>query len=277
MRDKNGKLYCIQTDDAAAVAALENYADMIVWSPQEYAAPVFPRSEKPVLLNLPVCAGRGDIAVLTDNFRRGAYAGVVANNPYALELAREWNVDVFAGSGLNILNQTAARDYKDVLLSPEICEPDYRLFADWQTRNYFLYVYGRLPLMTLCHCVQSTVHSPQSTVKGLSAAAGQGQNEKTKKNSDNNCGLCTVDCRLSYKDEKGNRFEIYRYKMSACYFYLLNAVPHNLVKYKNKVKPHWFFDFRACPIDTALRVLDAFSDPAPRAPEGAFTAGAYFK
>ncbi|GHU98758.1 hypothetical protein FACS1894211_03020 [Clostridia bacterium] len=271
MSDKPKKSYCIQTDDADLVPQIESYADRIVWSPRDYAAPAAVRSSKPLYLHMPVYAGRADIAVLTGNFKRGGYAGVVANNPYALRLAEEWKTEIFAGSGLNILNQTAAAQHQNILLSPEIGEPDYRLFADWQTRNYFLYVYGRLPLMTLCHCPYVQVFG---SGRGRVMADGRWKME------DGRSG-CHCECKekesLEYKDEKGNRLAIYKYKTAACYFHLLNAVPHNLVKYKNKIKPHYFFDFRACPPDTALKILAAFSDPAPREPEGPFTAGLYFK
>ena len=261
------------------IPAVERYADIIVWSPRDYAAPADIKTAKPVYLHLPVFANRKDISVLFDNFRGYSYAGIMADNLYALTLAREWKTEVFAGLGLNILNQTTAENFQNVLLSVEITEPDYRLLTDWQARSYFLYAYGRLPLMALCHCPYKNIgfYCSEKHIACKSVTGGTVGGDTNSARTAVPVTKHSVIDNLTYEDERGNSFEIYKYRMDGCYFRLLNTVPHNLLKYKNKIKPHYFFDFRTCSFDTALKTLTAFADPEPQIPAGPHTAGLFFK
>ena len=252
------RLYCIAVKnekqiDAEILAAV----DYLILCPEEY-------TEKSVLdfmsivncnlyLNLPVIAMSRDVKVLrgilgNDRIRE-RLAGVAANNVYALKLAREYGLDVFKGPWMNTLNDNFC-GYENIILSPELSEKEYRLFGDWDKKNYFLCVYGYLPLMTLAHCPYK--------VNGIA------------------CGKCDK-APLQYKDELNNVMNIRRTRLSSCYFELLNSVPLNLLKYKNKVKPHYFFDMREENARDISKILGLFKEPGNKDPEGKYTAGLYFK
>jgi hypothetical protein len=201
------------------------------------------------------------VRILTAAYRAGGYAGVFANNPYALYLAAEWGAEAFLGAGLNVLNESAARLYRaesgsgrNVLLSCEIREPDYRLFADWESVNYFLYVYGRLPIMQL------------NAVPSIARLFGRGKK-----------GGGTP--RVQLRDGRGNTFGVDACRADGGYFRLRNSVPINLLYAKNKIKPHFFFDFCGERAEEARRILTAYRTAGNGGGTelGAHTTGRYFK
>ena len=206
-------------------------------------------------LNLPIIAMSEDIKVLRrilgNDKVRGKFTGIAANNIYALKLAEEYGYKVFKGPWMNTINDNFC-DFENIILSPEVTEDEYRLFKDWDKKNYFLYVYGYLPLMTLAHCPYK--------VNGFDCI--------TKK--------CNT-ARLQYQDELGNAMNIRRTRISKCYFELLNSVPLNLLNYKNKIKPHFFFDMREEGVGGISKILKQFKEPGNKEPGGKYTTGLYFK
>lgn len=256
------RIFCIAAGSHKQLAAeILSIAGILIYSPQEYSADGLDSflaavsrmgtGKTRVFLDLPAAAMSEDIKLLREilNSFKGSLAGVCANNVYGLRLADEYGLDAFKGMGLNTLNDNFC-DFKNILLSPELNENDYRLFKDWDKKNYFLCVFGRLPLMLLSHCPYQ--------VNGYDCKS---------------CG----GVKLQYKDETGNVMDIRRVKMASCYFELLNAVPLNLLKYKNKIKPHYYFDVRGYGAETILRTLTAFKEPGNKEPEGKYTTGLYFK
>ncbi len=259
------KLFCIKAGALKQLnAAVIGLCDILVYSPGEYTAggvngfldgvkklSAGAGKTVPVYLDLPAAAMSDDIRLLRRVIEGagGGLAGLCANNVYGLALAKEYGLDVFKGLGLNTLNDNYC-GFDNVLLSPELYEGDYRNFSGWDKRNYFLYVYGHLPLMLLSHCPYQ--------VNGF------------------DCKTCG-GVQLKYRDELNNEMRIRRIKMANCYFELLNSVPHNLLNYKNKIKPHFFIDITENTAADALDILTAFSTPGNKPPQGKYTAGAYFK
>ena len=206
-------------------------------------------------LYLPVIAMSDDIKILRkilgDNKTKERFAGVAANNVYALKLAREYNYKVFKGPWMNTINDNFC-DFENIILSPELTEDEYRQFKDWDKKNYFLPVFGYMPLMTLAHCPYK-VNGFECNTKKCDAA------------------------KLQYKDELGNIMAFRRTKLAKCYFELLNSVPLNLLNYKNKIKPHFFFDMRETGAKEILNTIKLFKEPGNKEPQGKYTTGLYFK
>ena len=265
------RLYCIAVKSEKQLnAEILAAVDYIVFCPEEYTEKTvlafinnmqsFVNSPVPVTppciyLNLPVVAMSEDIKVLRKLLGnmdiREKLAGIVANNVYTLKLAAEYGLNVFKGPWLNTLNDNFC-GYENIILSPELSEREYRLFGDWTQKNYFLCVYGYLPLMTLAHCPYQ--------VNGFECGARKCRTAK-----------------LQYKDELNNVMNIRRTKLSKCYFELLNSVPLDLLKYKNKIKPHYYFDMRETDPREISKILKLFKEPGNKDPEGKYTAGLYFK
>jgi hypothetical protein len=240
----------------AEILAAVNY---VILCPEDYgnAEHIIHNAQSKFYLSLPVVAMSEDIKVLRrilgNEKIKGIFAGIVANNVYALKLADEYGYKVFKGPMLNTINDNFC-DYENIILSPELTENEYRLFKDWDKKNYFLCVYGYLPLMTLAHCpYKGTAVRQRCEDKKCTAAA------------------------LQFKDELNNLMSFRRTKISKCYFELLNSTPLNLLNYKNKIKPHFFFDMREAGKSEIAAILAQFKEPGNKAPGGKYTAGLYFK
>ena len=259
------KLFCAAVRDMSQLSGgIIKLCDMLVYSPAEYSgldADGFLSAVKkladdagktmPVYLDLPAVALSADITVLRKIIEgvKDGLAGLVANNVYGIRLAEDYGLSVFKGGGLNTLNDNFC-DFDNILLSPEIYEGDYRQFGGWDKKNYFLYVCGYLPLMLLCHCPKE--------VNGFDCKTCGGVN-------------------LVYKDELNNKMKLRRVKTAACRFELLNSVPLCLLKYKNKIKPHFYFDMKEFKAPQILEIMTAFKEPGNKEPPFKYTAGAYFK
>lgn len=125
--------------------------------------------------------------------------GILADNAYAVEYARENGIPYIAGTGLNIYNSIAFDYYSDaeyIMPSPEIgvalCENGGVIFS-----------LGRLPLMTLTHCSFSVLYNSKCVC-------------------DKKGGL------VNYKSGK-EAFPIIPTVGKICIFTLYNGVPHNLL------------------------------------------------
>lgn len=259
------KLYCIAVKSKKQLdAEILRQVDFIVLCPESYSkggvkafldsvGRISEGRKPPVFLDLPLIAMSGDISVLRGILGqkdiKDRLAGVVANNAYALKLAEEYGLDAFKGMGMNTLNDNFC-GFNNIILSPEINEQEYRQFRDWDRKNYFLCVYGYLTLMTLAHCPYQA--------NGF------------------DCGNCER-ANLQYKDELGNVMGIRRIRLASCYFELLNSVPLSMLNYKNKIKPHFYFDMRETEKSEIIKILKLFMEPGNKEPEGKHTAGLYFK
>ncbi len=127
--------------------------------------------------------------------------GLLADNVYAVEYARQNGIPYIAGIGLNIFNSIAFdyfADAKYIVISPEIGAD-----AELLDRGGVIFAAGHLPLMTLAHC-------PFSVTRGA-------------------CCSCADRGRtISYKDGT-NRFDIVPTICRNCQFTLYNGIVHNLL------------------------------------------------
>jgi len=151
-----------------------------------------------IALFLPIVANYLDLKILDKIIYDNPELTLVANNIYALEYIYK-DRKVIAGTGLNVFNNFS-RDYL-LQLGVQSCVISVEQSLDKiiVDSNDYVYSLGLFPLMTLCHCPHKAVRT--STCK---------------------------DCQyknFSYTNEQGASYPIRRYKISQCYFELLNPQP----------------------------------------------------
>ncbi len=188
--DGSGIMVMVSDGGAENIREISDLCDYIVLNPDDYSDFEIPSVNKPVLLNAPIAARGDDIKILERAFGRKEIYGIVSNNLYTLKMTDK---PIILGTGHNIIGATDL--------------PHIRSTETDSTSGGFVYVYGKAPLMTLCHCPY---------------------------------GKC-IDCsgRDELTDADGRVFTMRRYKLAHCYWQLLNCVPHNLmigskVEYKNR-------------------------------------------
>ena len=189
---KSVKQTFVQIENVKAAELLGEYdgfIDYYVFNPRRYdLSEVQSFAEKygrRAVLNLPNAARGEDISVLRRIVTDSGINNFVANNLYALELCKDKNI--LCGFMLNMIN---GKIKTEKLISPECGMFD---------RDSVNYVFGKLPLMTFCHCEKKNITARDCK----------------------NCGGYSV----TLKDERDNEFPIRRYKIKYCYSSLMNNLP----------------------------------------------------
>lgn len=176
-----------------------SYIDGFIYSPKNYAdydaiLTIFRNCNKPIFLDSPVIARGKDLDVLKKLSETPEIKNVIANNLYALKLFAGKNI--LLGPMMNILNDGVP------------CEKIYSLESDSALPNGYYTAYCHVPMMTFSHC-------PYKTLKG-------------------SCGPSCKGFTGSLKDERGNEFSLYHYKVFHCYALLLNNKPLCLIDELNR-------------------------------------------
>lgn len=184
---------------------------IIIYKPQDYNLSCVNDSNlnnisQPKFLDLPNFATESDYAVLKSILKKGVFEGVVANNLYAIYLARELNLKIILGLGMNIFN------IKSLVALSNLCEQQYYGYFysqelttieinDFGDDNGFIFTDGEICLMTLAHC---PLHV----------------------NLKADCGKCPYDGQtIYYIDKTGRQFQLKRKRMAKCYWELYNCLP----------------------------------------------------
>ncbi|MCL2555712.1 MAG: U32 family peptidase [Firmicutes bacterium] len=130
---------------------IKDGVDCLIFSPFKYdkhdIESLVDALEIPVYLNLPIIARHSDIKLLNQILLSDKIKNVVANNLYALELAKDKNV--MLGLGLNLINNT----FKN-----------YNRILSLESKGEFLnsdivYAFGIPQLMIFCHCFSKNCHT----------------------------------------------------------------------------------------------------------------------
>ncbi|MEG1609410.1 MAG: hypothetical protein RR348_06035 [Clostridia bacterium] len=124
----------------------------------------------------------------------------MANNVYALQLAKELNLTVIGGIGLNIYNNFTVGYLSNIFVDfTYYYSLELNLKEIWYDDNGYIYSEGIIPIMTLCHC-------------------------PIQLNTTCDCAHCKyID--INYVDKTGSVFKIARKQLTKCYFNILNCVP----------------------------------------------------
>lgn len=116
---------------------VESLIDYIVVNPKDYTNFSIPKTQKPVLLNLPITMRGNDIKIIEKAINRSEICAVISNNVYTFNLTDK---PILLGTGHNVIGNckfSHIRSYESDDVSGD---------------NNFVYVYGNAPVMTLCHC-----------------------------------------------------------------------------------------------------------------------------
>lgn len=178
-------------DDAEIVLKLENYSSIR----QKVAI------SRIIYLKLPVFASKNAIMLIKSQIQKmmlnNENIGIFANNYYALEIAREYDLPVIVGFNMNLAN-----DYAVNCLGVKNYCSSIELNKEESLKNGFVYTYGKFPVMTLLHCPYKNIYK-------------------------SDCKTCKYK-KFNYISNKGE-FLVDRERNAECVFTVYNTACHNLV------------------------------------------------
>ena len=121
------------------------------------------------------------------------FDGIYCDNYYGLELAKEWNKKLFAGTGFNITNRLSLSlcGADNICLSKELTLREADALAD---KNVFYLSEGGIKVMDLIYCP-----------------------------FEKKCSSCDKRQLYTLTDENGRKFPLRRYKITDCAFELYNC------------------------------------------------------
>lgn len=173
---------------------------------------------KDIYLGIPTVLFENDIKVLYKTIEKynTLLSGVYGNGQFCAEIAKKYNIEFFAGFGLNIVNNISASAYKKFVYSIELSDSE---IADMQKGGY-LYAYGKPELMTFVHCPNY--------------ANGK------------NCNDCSFDKGELIYSSKSDEYIVDRVKVKNCYFGMKSKKPLCLFSYLIDSKLNVLIDLREC-------------------------------
>lgn len=121
------------------------------------------------------------------------FDGIYCDNYYGLQLAKEWNKKLFAGTGFNITNRLSLSlcSADNICLSKELTLREAEALAD---KNVFYLSEGGIKVMDLIYCP-----------------------------FEKKCSSCDKRRFYTLTDENGRKFPLYRYALTNCAFELYNC------------------------------------------------------
>ena len=142
-------------------------------------------------LYLPPYLSSGDIEKLSDMAQN--FDGIYCDSYFGLELAKEWNKKMFAGTGFNITNRLSLSFCKadNICLSKELTLREADALAD---KNVFYLSDGGIKVMDLIYCP-----------------------------FEKKCQSCDGREVYTLTDEDGRKFPLRRYRVNECRFELYNC------------------------------------------------------
>lgn len=150
--------------------------------------------------------------------------GLVCENYHAVGLARKYGLEAIAGIRLNVYNSGFGRvsGVNSVIYSPELTLSEIRDVGG----DGFVYAYGYLPVMTLCHC-------PVQVSTGCT------------------CATCAYRGDFYYHDKKAD-YLIKRIRIKRCYFELFNPSIVDISSKADKIRYNLYINMVNCNRDPEL-------------------------
>lgn len=173
-----------------------------------------------IYLKLPTIARGSDIVVIENllNKYSNILDGLYFNTIYGFELCKKYNLKAFGGIGQNLYNSIAINnnDFNYFTLSTELNKDE---ILSLYNKNSFVYAFGKLPLMTMAHCVNKNLY-------GVNCS---------------NCKKLSSVTDTKIRDKKYD-FNIRRNKVSSCYFTLYNGIATNILDFCDKYNMNIYLD-----------------------------------
>lgn len=184
-----------------------------------------------IYLKLPRVARGADYDIIEQNLEKckEKFFGIIADNLYAVYLAKRFQKTSIGGIGLNIYNS-----FYDKILELDGFINSVELNKREVSREGAVYAFGYLPIMTLLHC-------------------------PVQLNTGCKCNNCKYSGKFSYYDKRG-AYEIRRIKMKYCQFELYNQ---QIVDTRNKIsaiKNSLYLDFSMYECDNMAAIIEEFSN-----------------
>lgn len=179
----------------------------------------------------PVCRGK-DIEALRKLIEstRDHIQGLICENWYAVQLAKEYGLNAVGGIRLNVFNayESDIAGLDSFVFSPELTLQEMKDIG----KNGFVYAYGLLPVMTFCHCPVQL-----------------------------NTGCTCKDCKyvgdFTYSDKKAD-YLIKRTKVMSCQFEMYNPSVVDIGAKSDKIPFNLYINMVNCNC-TASEVIDNIS------------------
>ena len=202
--------------EADDLAKADVHAEALVYAPREFGKEqaeavngYCSQSGSKVYIHMPLIARGGDIGLLRGflDAVKDSVCGLVCDNWYAFELAREYGMYAVAGIKTNICSDAAFRasGANAAIASAELSYAEYRGLGF----DALCFAYGALPVMTLTHC-------------------------PVQLNTGCTCADCAYDGDFVYRDKR-EEYRISRTKLRHCTFDLYNPQTVNaLAKYSGR-------------------------------------------
>lgn len=194
------------------------------------------QNDTEVFIKFTANANGKDILLYRSILESCGFDGIYADNYYAVQLAYEYKLKVFAGFGLNIFNNLCLNQIVNLAYyaaSAELNTEELKHF-----KKPFIYAYGYMPLMHLTYC-------PSQLISG------------------GNCGNCNYKNPLIYTDKNNFKFEVSRVKASSCYFTLSNSVITDISKKFGKIPFNYYLNMVQLASSEVEKVLDGFYNKIP--------------
>lgn len=156
-----------------------------------------------IFLKLPRVARGIDFDVIENSLEKYSnyIDGIIAENIYALYLAKKYEKKIIGGIGLNIFNNSYSK-----IMGLNGFVNSVELNKNELIENGIVYGYGKLPIMTLLHC-------------------------PVQVNTKCDCNTCKYKGNFSYFDKRGE-YQISRNKIHYCQFELYNQ---QIIDVRNKL------------------------------------------
>ena len=187
--------------------------------------------DKLYLLLPPLCNVK-DLKVLEDILTDNKFSGLYINNPYGIYLAKKYGLKIFCGTGMNIFNDLDVNFVenfcKNYVLSFELSKAEVNNIKE--INNSFVFAYGYIDLMTISACM----YKPVKEV---------------------NCKNCDYKGDIVLKDKINESFYLKRYKISKCYFNVVNGKKLNIFK-KELPQQNLIFNFTDESLQTAQEIYN---------------------
>lgn len=208
-------------------------ADDLIYMPNDYNNlddRVFEFGKiKKLYLGLPVVSFEKDIKVFykTIHSYNTLLSGIYGNGQYCVEIAKKFNLEIFAGVGLNIFNHLSSNEYDKFVYSIELNKNEILS----SNRLGYIYAYGSPELMSFAHC-------PNYANK-------------------NNCANCSFDKGDIRYSNKMDELVIKRIKIHNCYFTMHDNKKICLFDLLNNKDCNILLDLRFC--DDINGVIDCYN------------------
>ncbi|MEG2413774.1 MAG: U32 family peptidase [Clostridia bacterium] len=199
---------------------------------------------------LPKIARGKDIEMIKNFLEKysNRLSGIICDNIYAIEFAREYGLVAIGGQGLNLYNERAAQ-----VLGLDNYLSSVELTLDEQSnmrKNHIVYSYGELTVMTLCHC-------------------------PIQLNTKCSCATCKYQGDFFYYDKMA-KYRICRTKLKNCYFNVKNPQKIDIRNKISKVRYNYFVELGDCDKLKADEIVQNFVEKVGKSEENT-TCGHLFR